>query len=87
MRDIDDAVVQGLYEAAAGTVPWKTALDALDAAIGGVIGSQVVVVDKTSGQLLLSEQPDHTPPDAVLEYIREYHRHDPHVPYTQPAGR
>lgn len=80
-RDLDDAVVQGLYEAAAGTVPWKVALAALDDAAGATSGSQLVVVDKTNGQVVRSEQPDHTSPDGVLEYMREYHRLDPHVPY------
>jgi DNA-binding CsgD family transcriptional regulator len=81
-RDIDDRVVQGLYDAAAGRVPWKHAFAAMDAAIGNVIGSQMVTVDRTTGQLLRSEQPDNTPIAAVMEYIREYHRIDPHVPYV-----
>jgi DNA-binding CsgD family transcriptional regulator len=80
-RDLDDAVVQGLYEAAAGTTPWKIALAALDDAVGATSGSQLVVVDKSNGQVILSEQPDHTSPDGVLDYMREYHRFDPHVPY------
>src|SRR6266545_2729781 len=81
-RELDDGVVQGLYEAAAGSIPWKTALAALDEAVGGVLGSQLVVVEKGTGKLLVSEQPDHTPADGVLEYIREYHRLDPHVPFV-----
>jgi DNA-binding CsgD family transcriptional regulator len=32
--------------------------------------------------LLRSEQPDNTPIAAVMDYIREYHRLDPHVPYV-----
>jgi len=85
-QDIDDTVVQQLYEAAAGVIPWKVALAALDDAVGATSGSQLVVVDKTSGKLLLSEQPDHTSPEGVLDYMREYHRLDPHVPYLVARG-
>ena len=85
---LDDSVVQGLYEAAAGTMPWKVALAALDDAVGATSGSQLVVVDRTNGQVILSEQPDHTSPEGVLDYMREYHRLDPHVPYfaARPVG-
>src|SRR5665213_557811 len=85
---LDDAVVQGLYEAAAGTTSWKGALSALDEVVGATSGSQLVVVDKTNGQVVLSEQPDHTSPEGVLDYIRAYHRLDPHVPYVarRPVG-
>jgi len=84
---VDDRVVQGLYEAAAGLVPWNLALGALDDTVGAVV-SQLVVVDKTSGHLVVSEQPDHTPIAAVLDYIREYHRIDPHTAYmaARPIG-
>ena len=44
--DVDDAVVQGLYQAAAGMLRWNIALAGLDAAIGSVV-SQLVVLDKT----------------------------------------
>lgn len=85
--NLNDGVVQGLYQAAAGMLHWNTALAQLDAAIGSVV-SQLVVVDKTDGRLVLSEQPDHTPIAAVLDYIREYHRIDPHTAYiaTRPVG-
>ena len=85
--NVDDRVVQGLYQAAAGMVPWNVALGALDDSVGAVV-SQLVVVDKTNGHLVASEQPDHTPIVAVLDYIREYHRIDPHTAYmaTRPIG-
>lgn len=85
--ELDDEVLQDLYQAAAGMLPWKVALDKLDAAVGSVV-SQFVVFDKTTGHLVLSEQPDHTPVVAVLDYIREYHRIDPHTTYiqTRPIG-
>ena len=79
--DPDDNVVQGLYEAAAGTTSWKVALAALDGAVGATSGSQLVVVDKADGKIVRSEQPDHTSPEGVLDYMREFHRFDPHVPY------
>lgn len=88
MPELDDAVVQGLYEAAAGVAAWKTALAALDGAVGATSGSQLVIVDKATQQVVISEQPDHTSVDGVLDYLREYHRLDPHVPYiaSRPIG-
>lgn len=47
--DLDDGVVQGLYQAAAGMLPWNAALERLDAAVGSVV-SQLVVFDKTNGR-------------------------------------
>jgi DNA-binding CsgD family transcriptional regulator len=85
--DLDDGVVHDLYQAAAGMLHWNVALARLDAVIGAVV-SQLVVLDKTNGHLVLSEQPDHTPVVAVLDYIREYHRIDPHTAYMakRPVG-
>ena len=52
MPDIDDAVVQGLYEAAAGTTPWNVALGGLHDVVGAS-SAQLFVVDKTSGRMTL----------------------------------
>ena len=65
--DVDDRVLHGLYEAAAGLKQWKDAMQALDGAVGAYC-SQMVVIDRSSGHLILSEQPDETPADAVLDY-------------------
>lgn len=88
-QEMDDDVVHGLYEAGAGLREWPSALALLSDTIGGVQGAQLVVVDKRNGNLVRSEQPGHTPADAVLEYVRHYHRLDPHTPMlaTLPVGQ
>jgi hypothetical protein len=78
---LDDAVVEGLYEAAAGLRPRNIALAALNDT-PSADGSQLVVVDKSNGSLVASEQPAHAPIGAVLDYIREYHRSDPHAAFV-----
>jgi len=82
--ELNDTVVRELYEAAAGIVPWPNALDGLYRELQ-VRHVQLLTVDKTSGALVRSEQPacmDSLLFDAILEYVREYHRHDPHLTYT-----
>ena len=91
LPDTDDALIRSLYEAAAGVKPWQEPLAALYTAFG-VRGIQLVIVDKTTGKLLLSEQPtrqfDQLAVDATLEHIREWHRADPHMAYVAklPVG-
>jgi DNA-binding CsgD family transcriptional regulator len=89
-RELDDNVVRELYEAAAGLIPWPKALDGLFVELK-VRQMQLLTVDKTSGTLVRSDQPAHmdaTVFDAILEYVREYHRLDPHLAYTgsMPVG-
>ena len=88
----DDAIIRAIYGAAAGLVPWDTPLGALRGAIGAH-ALQLVVVDKSTGRLVASEQPveglDQAGVDGLLEHIREYHRIDPHMSYvaTLPVGQ
>jgi DNA-binding CsgD family transcriptional regulator len=87
---LNDTVVRELYEAAAGITPWSHALDGLYRELK-VRQMQLLTVDKTNGALVRSDQPtcmDSLVFDAILEYVREYHRHDPHVTYTSsmPVG-
>jgi hypothetical protein len=89
-RQPNDTVVRELYEAAAGLVPWPKALDGLFAELK-VRQMQLLTVDKTNGILVRSDQPAHMDSivfDAILEYVREYHRFDPHLAYTgsMPVG-
>jgi len=88
--ELNDSVLRELYEAAAGLVPWPQALDGLFAELK-VRQMQLLTVDKSNGTLVRSEQPAHMDAivfDAILEYVREYHRYDPHLSYTgsMPVG-
>jgi DNA-binding CsgD family transcriptional regulator len=82
--DLNDRVVQNLYEAAAGLVPWSDALNGLHREMQ-VRQMQLLTIDKHDGTLVRSDQPSCMEPlvfDAILEYVREYHQHDPHVQFT-----
>jgi DNA-binding CsgD family transcriptional regulator len=88
--ELNDTVVRELYEAAAGLVAWPKALDGLFTELK-VRQMQLLTVDKTNGSLVRSDQPAHMDSivfDAILEYVREYHRYDPHLSYTgsMPVG-
>ena len=87
MADIDDGVVQVLYRAGAGEVPWHLALGALQANMDGV-STQLVVFNKLTGTLALAEHAPGRASDAILEHVREYHRCDPHIAHVaaQPVG-
>ena len=88
----NDSIIQALYAAAAGLLPWAAPLEALHRAIGMYV-LQLVVVDKTTGLLVASEQPvdgmNQQAVDGLFEHIREYHRVDPHMSYvaTLPIGK
>jgi DNA-binding CsgD family transcriptional regulator len=88
--ELNDSVLRDLYEAAAGLVPWPQALDGLFAELK-VRQMQLLTVDKSDGTLVRSDQPAHMDAivfDAILDYVREYHRYDPHLSYTvsMPVG-
>jgi hypothetical protein len=79
--ELSDTVVRQLYEGAAGIVPWSDALNGLYGELR-VRQMQLLTVDKTNGALIRSDQPacmDALVYDAIFEYLREYHRHDPHL--------
>ena len=88
----DDATIHAIYGAAAGMVPWSTPLSAIRRAVGAN-ALQLVVVEKSTGLLVASEQPvydlDQTGVDGLLEHIRKYHRVDPHMSYVAslPIGQ
>ena len=56
----NDSIIQALYAAAAGLLPWAAPLEALHRAIGMYV-LQLVVVDKTTGLLVASEHPRVSP--------------------------
>ena len=90
-RDVSDSVLNELYDAAAGISDWPHALHGLSCEMQ-TSGIQLVVVDKHEGRLLRSEQPasgyDEPMLDGILEHVREWHRHDPHMALTAtlPVG-
>lgn len=83
--ELNDRVVRNLYEAAAGLIPWQDALGSLHREMS-CAGVQLVVVEKSAGTLVMSEQSiaDMLPNniDGVLDHVREYHRHDPHMAHA-----
>ncbi|MGH9805895.1 MAG: helix-turn-helix transcriptional regulator [Terriglobia bacterium] len=91
-NEAKDSIIQALYAAAAGLVPWGAPLEALHRSIGMYV-LQLVVVDKDTGRLVASEQPvdglSQESVDGLFEHIREYHRVDPHMSYvaTLPIGK
>lgn len=78
-----DDIVKGLYRAAAGAMPWHGALQALSDELGGDF-CQMVLIDKTSGRMALSLHSTSAPMEGALDYMREYHRLDPHVALAGP---
>jgi DNA-binding CsgD family transcriptional regulator len=88
MSDVDDDVIQSLYEAAAGLVPWGRCLELVHRALAPAFAVQLLVTDRRSGQLKLAECSPDSPVDVVLEYLREWHRVSPHVAHMAalPVG-
>lgn len=83
-----DPVVSGFYRAAAGLEPWQGALDRIVALTDSWF-CQMIGVDKATGRVAFSLQSSEAPIDGVLDYVREYHRLDPHVrtAETLPLGQ
>ena len=87
MPDIDHAVVQRLYEAAAGGIDWNVALGGVHVALG-VSATQFFVIEKATTHLEVAENSDGSPPDAMFDYVRFGWRIDPHVAHAAalPVG-
>lgn len=83
--ELSDRVIRNLYEAAAGLISWQDALGSLHRQMS-CAGVQLVVIEKPTGALVMSEQStaDMLPNniDGVLDHVREYHRHDPHMAHA-----
>lgn len=82
-----DKIVQSIYRAATGSMPWHEALHHINLGLQAPY-CQLVALDKASGRLALSLHSTTAPMEGVLDYLREFHRHDPHVAHalTLPAG-
>ena len=80
-----DALVAGFYRAATGETDWDVALDGVQAAFGARTAI-LQSVDIRSGQLLSLSDGGPPMPDAMLGYVREYHRIDPRRSHLLARG-
>ena len=78
-----DRTVSDLYRAAAGDVPWTQALNGLReiCAAWGVYLHGARLAD---GAVALTYDVGNFPPEAVLAYMRQYHRSDPRLGMLAP---
>lgn len=82
-----DVLVSRLYQAATGAQPWHNVLQKLCEGLGGRF-CQLVALDLHTGRMALTLHSTGSPIDGVLDYMREYHRIDPHLAHAAslPAG-
>jgi DNA-binding CsgD family transcriptional regulator len=82
-----ESLFSSFYAAASGRVGWDRPLDQLANHLG-LWGVQMVGVDKRSGGLTFSAEGGPAPPEAVLDYIRQYHPINPRIAYAlaKPIG-
>jgi DNA-binding CsgD family transcriptional regulator len=71
-----DTLVAGFYRAATGETSWNVALDGVQAAFGART-ALLQSIDMRSGQILSLCDGGPPMPEAMLDYVREYHRIDP----------
>ena len=76
-----DGLVSGLYRAAMGAEPLHQALQNVCDQLGGDF-CQLIAIEKPTGRLALSLHSTHAPMEGALDYMREYHRHDPHLAHA-----
>lgn len=83
-----DHVVGELYQAAAGERGWPEVLQRLTEVLGGSY-IQLVAVEQSTGRMVLSLHSSGSHIDGVLDYMRYYHRIDPHMAHvvTLPPGQ
>lgn len=74
-----DAMIAGIYAAAAGKGDWRAALAPLSAALG-LWSFQLIAVDKRRGTLVFAEDCGGVGPKVALDYFRYYHAINPRVP-------
>ncbi len=77
--------IAGLYRAAAGVEPWSRALQRVTNCYGG-LGTQFICISNVTGALTFSLTCESLPPEAELEYIRQYHALDPRIPLLLAAS-
>lgn len=82
-----DETIRGLYDAAASLTTWPSALARVSALTNSWF-TQLVGLDKKFGRIAFSVQCPGAPIDGVMDYVRLYHRIDPHTNQAlrQPIG-
>lgn len=89
MSAIDfDELVAALYQAAAGKIRWRAALDPLAAALG-CWTVYLTGIDRPGGSIAFLHQGGPAPPQALLAYLNGYHSLDPGLALlrAKPAGK
>lgn len=88
MPDVADDVIQGLYEASTGIVPWGQVLTRWHEAAQPVFAVQLLALDATSGRMQFSDASIQSPAQALLEHERQWHQSSPHIPHllSLPVG-
>ena len=83
-----DLIVADLYRAAAGAVPWASPLTRIAEQLDA-FGVQVHGVRRDNGAVAFSHEAGGFPAEAVLEYIRHWHRLDPRAALVagMPTGQ
>lgn len=77
-----DAVVRSIYRAACDETPWTQTLHQVSHLIGGGGFCQFVAIEKRTARLALCLHSSEAPMEGVLDYLREFHRLDPHVAHA-----
>ena len=79
-HDPDDEAkaIAAVYEAAAGDIPWVTALEFLSELVRCRV-TQLMAVDLTENRVIYSHEGGPMPAEAGVEYARRYHAIDPHI--------
>ena len=82
-----DLAVAGLYRAASGDEPWRSALTRVTLGFDG-LATQFVAIDNKTSSLAFSETCELGNGEAGLEYVKTFHFVDPRVPLLldRPPG-
>ena len=76
---ITDALIAQVYSAAAGRLPWQTALDTVARACDAW-AVQLLAIDKRTGVAMFSHYGGADRAEEHLAYLRTYQHTDPRVP-------
>jgi len=80
-----DEVLQSLYSAASGKQSWGRAMNLVAEAFDAW-AVQLIGMNKANGSVLFSHDGGKASPESALDYIREYHQHNPRIRPTLALG-